>query len=87
MDQSTALLVGTHDPHDGVFMLTVSASTERPHRFEFAKIPDHEDLRGRLEHEIPKYFDDVHGAPEYRKHITLHLAEEIRRELAGTERP
>jgi hypothetical protein len=33
------------------------------------------------EQEIPVFFDDVHGTPEYRKHLTLHFAEEIRREL------
>src|ERR1700731_2780924 len=80
LGRSTALLVGTHDPHDNVFMLTVSASTERPHRFKFPEIPKSDELRAKLEHEIPQYFDDVHGTPEYRKHITFHLAEEIRRE-------
>ena len=30
LGRSTALLAGTLDPRDGVFMLTVSASTERP---------------------------------------------------------
>ena len=82
LGRSTALLVGTHDPQDNVFMLTVSASTERPHRFKVPEIPKPDELRARLEHEIPQFFDDVHGTPEYRKHITFHLAEEIRRELS-----
>ena len=82
LGRSTALLVGTLDPKDGVFMLTVSASTERPLRFKFAEIPKSDDLRARLEHQIPQFFDDVHGTPEYRKHITFHLAEEIRREIS-----
>jgi len=35
--------------------------------------------------EIPDglYHDDVHGKPAWRKHMTLRLAEEIRRELNG----
>ncbi|MGC2276149.1 MAG: hypothetical protein WA571_09075, partial [Candidatus Binatus sp.] len=70
------------DPRDGVFMLTVSASTDRPYRLAFTKLPEAADLRARLEREIPKFFDDVHGTPEYRRHMTLYLAEEIRRELA-----
>jgi CO/xanthine dehydrogenase FAD-binding subunit len=82
LGRSTALLAGTLDSQLGVFMLTVSASTERPHRFEFARPPGADDLRARIEREIPQYFDDVHGTPEYRKHMTLHFAEEIRRELA-----
>ena len=32
------------------------------------------------------WFDDVHGAPDYRKHLTLYFAEEIRRELSGKEK-
>jgi CO/xanthine dehydrogenase FAD-binding subunit len=86
LGRSTALLAGTLDPHDGVFMLMVSASTERPHRFKFPKLPDAEGLRSRLEREIPKFFDDVHGTPEYRQHMTLYLAQEIRRELSSKVR-
>jgi CO/xanthine dehydrogenase FAD-binding subunit len=83
LGRSAALLIGTLSPQDGIFMLTVSASTERPHRFEFPRVPDAVSLRARLEHDIPEYFDDVHGTPEYRKHMTLHFAEEIRHELSG----
>jgi hypothetical protein len=83
LGRSTALLVGTLDPQDGVFMLTVSASTERPHRLEFPKLPDADGLRARLEREIAKFFDDVHGTPEYRRHMTFYFAEEIRRELSN----
>jgi CO/xanthine dehydrogenase FAD-binding subunit len=82
LGRSTALLAGTLDPRDGVFMLTVSASTERPHRIEFPKLPNPDELRVHLEREIPKFFDDVHGTPEYRRHITFYFAEEIRRELS-----
>ena len=82
LGRSAALLVGTVDPQDGVFMLTVSASTQRPHRLKFPKVPSAEDLRARLEREIPKFFDDVHGTPEYRQHMTFYFAEEIRREIS-----
>jgi hypothetical protein len=83
LGRSAALLVGTLDPQDGVFMLTVTASTERPHRIKFPKVPNAEDLRARIEREIPKFFDDVHGTPDYRQHMTFHLAEEIRREISN----
>ena len=86
LGRSAALLVGTLSPRDGVFMLTVSASTERPQRFKFPQIPSADDLRTRLEHEIPAFFDDVHGTPEYRKHMTFFFAEEIRRELSDNVR-
>lgn len=83
LGRSAALLVGTLDTQDGVFMLTVSAATERPHRLEFTKLPDADGLRARLEREIPEFFDDVHGTPEYRRHMTFYFAEEIRRELSN----
>jgi CO/xanthine dehydrogenase FAD-binding subunit len=83
LGRSAALLAGTLSQQDGVFMLMVSASTERPLRLKFDRVPDAQGLRTRLEREIPVFFDDVHGTPEYRKHMTFHFAEEIRRELAG----
>jgi CO/xanthine dehydrogenase FAD-binding subunit len=83
LGRSTALLAGTLDARDGVFMLTISASTERPLRLKFPRLPDADDLRTRIEREIPQFFDDVHGTPEYRRHMTFYFAEEIRRELSG----
>jgi CO/xanthine dehydrogenase FAD-binding subunit len=83
LGRSTALLAGTLDPKDGTFMLTISASTERPRRLEFLKIPDADALHTCLEREIPEFFDDVHGNPEYRKHMTHYFAEEICRELSS----
>jgi len=82
MGRSTALLAGTLDANDGTFMISISASIERPLRLKFSKIPDAAALRARLDREIPMYFDDVHGTPEYRKHMTHYFAEEIRRELS-----
>jgi CO/xanthine dehydrogenase FAD-binding subunit len=84
--RSGALLIGTFDPPTGEFVLTVTASTPRPMKFSFSKLPSAEDLRGRIEREITAYFDDIHGAPEWRRHMTLHFAEEIRSELAGPAR-
>ncbi|MGO9451974.1 MAG: FAD binding domain-containing protein [Candidatus Binataceae bacterium] len=83
LGRSTVLIIGTLSPNDGVFMLTVSASTDRPFRFSFPQVPDATGLRARLQQEIPEFFDDVHGTPDYRKHMTFHFAEEIRRELGG----
>lgn len=84
LGRSTALLVGTLSPDDNAFMLTVSASTKRPVRFGFDGVPDAKSLRERLRDTIadPVYHDDVHGAPDYRKHLTFHFAEEIRDELS-----
>ncbi len=85
LGRSTALLVGTLSPHDGTFVLTVSASTKRPIRLGFDLVPDPPALDERLRQKITDsmYHDDVHGAPEYRKHVTSHFAQEIRNELSG----
>ncbi len=85
LGRSTALLIGTLDPRDGAFMLTVSASTKRPVRLSFDRTPDARSLRERLREAIADsmYHDDVHGAPDYRKHLTYHFAEEIRGELSN----
>lgn len=50
----------------------------------FAELPDADLLRRRIE-AIPlaDYYDDVHGRPDWRRHMTLRLAEDIRAELAG----
>ncbi len=87
LGRSTALLIGTLSPQDGTFMLTVSASTVRPIRLSFDQVPDARSLRERLQESIADsmYHDDVHGAPDYRKHLTFHYGEEIRCELSGTQ--
>jgi CO/xanthine dehydrogenase FAD-binding subunit len=87
LGRSAALLAGTLDPQDGVFMLMISASTERPYRLKFPTVPSADDLRARLKREIPKFFDDVHGTPDYRQHMTFHFAEEIRQELSKQVQP
>ncbi len=86
LGRSAALLVGTSCPRSGAFALTVTAATPRPVRLEFPALPSPELLRARIENELPqaRYFDDIHGAPAWRRHMTLEFAQEIRGELAET---
>ncbi|RYG34456.1 FAD-binding molybdopterin dehydrogenase [bacterium] len=81
--RSTVLMIATQSPETGEIVLTVTASTARPVQMRFDLIPEANALQERLREAIPDslYFDDVHGAPEYRKHLTLYFAEELRREL------
>jgi CO/xanthine dehydrogenase FAD-binding subunit len=83
--RSAALLIGTLSPRDQAFDLMVTAATSRPVRLSFGSLPTAPGLRDRLEQLIPDaaYFADVHGAPDWRKHITRMLAEDIRLELSG----
>jgi CO/xanthine dehydrogenase FAD-binding subunit len=82
--RSAALLIGSIGS-EGAVALTVTASTVRPVRLSFAAIPQAGELREAILQRIPDalYHDDVHGKPEWRKHMTLRLAEEIRGELLG----
>jgi CO/xanthine dehydrogenase FAD-binding subunit len=86
--RSAALLVGSLDA-DGTLTLSVTASTVRPVQLSFPKPPDASALRAAIEQQIPDelYHTDIHGKPLWRKHMTLRLAEEIRRELLDTARP
>jgi CO/xanthine dehydrogenase FAD-binding subunit len=81
--RSAALVIGTLS-RSGSFALTVTASTRRPIKLSFPNVPADLELRRRIEAEIPSsmYYDDVHGAPAWRRHMTLTFADEIRRELS-----
>jgi CO/xanthine dehydrogenase FAD-binding subunit len=80
--RSAALLIGSMAP-DGGFALTVTASTKRPVKLSFKKLPDAAELHNAILQGIPEglYHDDIHGKPLWRKHMTLRLASEIRDEL------
>lgn len=80
--RSGALLIGSLDG-DGRMALTVTASTVRPIQLSFVGLPGNGDLRDAIQGRIPDelFHDDVHGKPDWRKAMTLRLAEEIRCEL------
>ena len=85
--RSTVLLIGTQSPGASTWALTVTASTVRPIRLELSKSTSSKQLDAALRVAIPDelYHNDVHGTPDYRKHLTFQFAEEIRRELCGGE--
>ncbi|MCK8787129.1 FAD binding domain-containing protein [Roseomonas sp. NAR14] len=84
LGRSAALLAGTLAA-DGAFGLTVTAATRRPVRLDFPAIPGEAALRAALAAAIPAalWYDDLHGAPAWREHLTHRLALEIREELAA----
>lgn len=83
LGRSAALLIGTRDDA-GRFQLTVTASTPRPRLLTFDTMPDGTQLRHRLDAALPPeaYYDDPHGAPDWRRHVTRSMAEDIRADLA-----
>jgi len=82
LGRSAALLIGTLD-RAGVFTLTITASTPRPVQLSFDTLPSPANLCARIDQTLAPaaYYDDVHGAPAWRRAMTLHLAEQIRAEL------
>jgi CO/xanthine dehydrogenase FAD-binding subunit len=84
LGRSAALLIGTRAETDQ-FALTITASTRRPLQCVFRDMPDREQLAAALAVGIPDalYYDDIHGRSDWRRHMTLRLAEEIRAELEG----
>jgi CO/xanthine dehydrogenase FAD-binding subunit len=81
--RSGVLLIGTRGAAD--FALTVTAATRRPVRLRFAAMPGVATVLDRVRAEIPEalYYDDVHGAPAWRRHMTAVLAAEIVAELSA----
>ncbi|MCK9914044.1 FAD binding domain-containing protein [Microbacteriaceae bacterium K1510] len=82
--RSAALLIGTRAPDSSTLTLTITASTPHPVQLAFETMPSATALRARIEDELPPgaYYNDVHGAPDWRRAMTLTFAEEIRDELA-----
>jgi CO/xanthine dehydrogenase FAD-binding subunit len=81
--RSAALLIGRLD-RDG-FALAITASVPRPLSLRFDRLPDGAALRAAIEaaSAADGWYDDVHGAPDWRRHMTLRLAGEILAELAA----
>lgn len=84
LGRSAALLIGTR-AHSGATAITITASTVRPVRLEFPVPPRQGELHDAITSTVNAtlYHDDIHGHPDWRRHLTLHLAEEIRGELAS----
>jgi CO/xanthine dehydrogenase FAD-binding subunit len=83
LGRSAALLAGTRDPAGGEIRITITASTPRPIQLRLPERTSAQELAAMIESALPagSYFDDVNGTPAYKRHVTLHFAEEIRREL------
>ncbi|MEU3373403.1 FAD binding domain-containing protein [Streptomyces sp. NPDC006660] len=85
LGRSGALVIGTLDPQDGSLTVTITAATRRPFRLRFARPPDPARLREAIASAIADgdWYDDIHGLPQWRRHMAFHLAEQVRQELTG----
>lgn len=79
LGRSAALVIGTRDA-DTSTRLTITASTHRPH---ILVIDPETNLTAAIEEVVASegWYDDIHGHPQWRRHMTLRFAEEIRQEL------
>jgi CO/xanthine dehydrogenase FAD-binding subunit len=77
LGRSAALVVARVDTG---FTLTVTASTPAPRVFAFDAVPSADELAAAVE--SCDWYDDPHGAPDWRRATTLRFAEELRREAA-----
>ena len=83
LGRSAALLVGTRTEAGG-FTLTITASTTRPVHAAWAELPTAAVLDAHVAGiGEALWFDDVHGAPAWRRHMTRRLAVELLAELAA----
>lgn len=83
LGRSAAVVIGRVDP-DGTFVLTVTASTVRPFVLRFSAVPTAHELDDALADTIgpQHWYDDPHGAPDWRRHISCAAAQSIREELS-----
>jgi CO/xanthine dehydrogenase FAD-binding subunit len=78
--RSGAIVVGRRDD-DGGLVVTLTAGVTHPHRLAFPAPPTADELRTAVE-SVDDWYDDPHGAPDWRRAMTLRLAEQVREELA-----
>jgi CO/xanthine dehydrogenase FAD-binding subunit len=81
LGRSAVVVIGRRSLHDGDFVITLTASLPRPAQLRFQGSPSAEELREALDDAELRYYDDLHGDPAWREHLTRMYAEEVRREL------
>jgi CO/xanthine dehydrogenase FAD-binding subunit len=82
LGRSAALVVGTRDADDGSTAFTVTAAVTRPVQLRFTHMPSGDELLEALAGADLRYFDDAHGSPEWRAHLTRLLLSQVLEELA-----
>lgn len=80
LGRSGTLVIGRLAP-SGAFTLTVTAGTRRPVVLRYAALPSAPRLADDVS-AIDDWYDDAHGAPDWRRAMSARFAAEIRDELA-----
>jgi CO/xanthine dehydrogenase FAD-binding subunit len=84
LGRSTIFMIATQSPGTDDMLLTITAGTVRPVRFAFDTMPEADTLQDMID-ALPDdvWFDDPNGAPDHRRHLAKHYAEELRVEFTG----
>ncbi len=84
LGRSTIFMIGTQAAGAADLLLTITAATTHPVLLAFDSVPDADVLQDRID-QLPDevWFDDANGAPDHRRHLAKHYAEEIQMELAA----
>ncbi|WP_278261623.1 FAD binding domain-containing protein [Nocardia sp. AG03] len=81
LGRSGSVVMGRREA-SGRCAITVTAATVRPVVVEFASVPSEFEVEAALlEFEPELWFDDPHGAPDWRRHVTGLLVGEVAAEL------
>lgn len=83
MGRTGALVIGTRAP-DGGLDLTVTGATRRPVRVAYDRAWALTTMPATIDTAIPPnlWHDDIHGRPEWRRHMVVQFAAEILAELS-----
>ena len=81
LGRSGVVVIGRAAPFGGEVAITLTASVPRPVRLHFAAPPTTEQVQQAFDAADLDYYDDPHGDPEWREHLSRMYAEEVRSEL------
>jgi CO/xanthine dehydrogenase FAD-binding subunit len=83
--RSAALVTGTQDPATGRLTVAVTAATTRPVTVSFSRTPAATEVRQALLDALTPelLLADAHGRADWRRHLVLHLADEVCGEPEG----
>ncbi|WP_433659945.1 FAD binding domain-containing protein [Nocardia sp. CA-128927] len=85
LGRSGSVVMGRRDP-DGRCVVTISGATGRPVVLDFAAAPSDAEIDAEVAGIDPSlWFDDPHGAPDWRRHVTGVLAREVAAELRAPD--
>ena len=80
LGRAGTVVIGRRDA-DGAVTIGVTGGTERPEILRFPALPTDAELSAAIDG-IDTWYDDPHGAPDWREAMSRRFAEEIRKELA-----